>query len=287
LRRIQKKLKSLGKRMVGWDEIHEGGVPGDAIVHWWVNPKASRDAAQDGHDIISSPHTDVYLDHRYSSNSIWRLYNYDLRPAGLRGSATKRILGGEAPLWTEGVPTTQRADHQAWPRLCALAENLWSDGSHKDYLDFEKRLSFHQKRLKAAGIQFRNVGEAVARWKPADLSAKGRPNTWSFPAPSQPGKYRLTFDMLHGQDAVFLKGLGLKAGRRRIPCIGHPDNKQLFSTWGIEPTRVSRVGRHYPEPLYEFTLRQGDLGQALELKARLKASPGRDNYGSIHLKKIA
>jgi hexosaminidase len=262
-------------------------VPGVAIVHWWVDPKASRDAAKTGHNIISSPHTAVYLDHQYSSNSVWRLYNYDLRPTGLRGAATKRILGGEAPLWTEGVPTTQRADYQAWPRLCALAENLWSAEEHKDFRDFEKRLVVHKKRLKASGVQFREVGEAVARWKPADLSAKGRLNAWSFPAPLQPGKYRLTFDLLHGQDAVYLGGLSLKAGRRRISCAGHPDNKKPYSNWGIKLTRVSRVERHYPEPKYEFKLTKADLGQTLQLQARLKAVPGKDNYGSVYLKKVS
>jgi hexosaminidase len=287
LRRIQKKLKSLGKRMVGWDEIHEGGVPGNAIVHWWVNPKASRDAAAAGHSVISSPHTAVYLDHLHSSNSLWQLYNYDLRPAGLRGAATKRILGGEAPLWTEGVPTTQRADYQAWPRLCAMAENLWSQPEQKDYLGFEKRLFAHKKRLRAAGIQFREVGESVGRWRPADLSKQGRRKAWALPALPKAGRYRLTFDCEHGQDAVYLKGLGLRAGRTRIPCVPHPDNKKPYSTWGIKETRISRVQRNFPEPKYEFMLPKGAVGRPLEFSAVLKALPGKDNHASIHLKKIS
>jgi hexosaminidase len=287
LRRIQKKLKSLGKRMVGWDEIHEGGVPGDAIVHWWVNPKASRDAARDGHNIISSPHTSVYLDHANSSNNTWQLYSYDLRPAGLRGPGVKRILGGEAPLWTEGVPTTQRADFQAWPRLCALAENLWTEQSRKDYADFEKRLFVHKKRLRAAGIQFRNAGEAVGRWKPLNLSRQGKPNAWTFMAPAEAGKYRLTFECHGGKDAVYLRGLGLKGSGGRIVCRAHPDNTKPYSYWGSKPTRISRVARHYPEPLYEFTLKSSDAGKPMELRTRLKALPGKDNLGSVYLKKIS
>jgi hexosaminidase len=273
LSRAERMLAKRGKRMIGWDEIHEGGVPGDAIVHWWISQDAARDAARDGHQVIASPHAKVYLDHPHSTTTLENLYGFSPWPSNLSPAARKRALGGEAPLWTERVHNTARADFMAWPRLCALSENLWSEPENKNFENFKKRLLSHQLRLKALGVQYRDPGQPVGRWRPKDLSRAGRKNTWVLSTGTgQSGNFELTFDYEGGKSLVAIKGLNAKAGAKSL---------------ALKPKEKSPgAGHRSQEPVYRFSVPAAIKNKPLKIQAALQSKSGTDSHGTLYLKRV-
>ncbi len=122
-------------------------------------------AARLGHDVVSCPDDTVYLDYRQSDSpdeplpygfpvSARDVYAFNPVPPGLTDDEARHILGGQANLWTEHVDSPRAVDYYAFPRVCALAEALWSDGE-RDADDFERRLDHHLARLDAVGVEYR------------------------------------------------------------------------------------------------------------------------------------
>jgi hexosaminidase len=151
LRRIAGHLDGLGKTMIGWDEILEGGgVPG-SVVQVWRDPVAIREAIRRGHDVVASPTSHAYFDYSPAALPLDQVYSFD-PTAGLAPDERPGVLGGEGNLWSEYI-TTANFDLQAFPRLLALAEVLWSP-AEREYRDFKARLDAHQyARLRAMGVR--------------------------------------------------------------------------------------------------------------------------------------
>jgi hexosaminidase len=142
-RRLAEILARLGKRMVGWDEILQPGLPRDAVVQSWRGPAALAEAARHGHEGLLS--FGYYLDHQMPAAFH---YAADPLPAGndLDEAAAARVLGGEACMWSEYV-TEETIDSRTWPRLAAIAERLWSPGDLGDTADMYRRLEGTSERL--------------------------------------------------------------------------------------------------------------------------------------------
>jgi hexosaminidase len=151
LRRIAAHLDGLGRTMIGWDEILEGGgVPG-SVVQVWRDPATIREAIRRGHDVIASPTSHAYLNHSPAALPLEQVYSFD-PTAGLEPADRAGVLGGEGNLWSEYI-TTANFDLQAFPRIVALAEVLWSP-AERDYDDFKARLDAgHYARLRAMGVR--------------------------------------------------------------------------------------------------------------------------------------
>ncbi|VAW15864.1 beta-glycosyl hydrolase [hydrothermal vent metagenome] len=166
--RMDKYLTSKGKRLIGWDEILEGGLAPQATVMSWRGIKGGVEAAKQGHDVVMTPTTNLYFDYYQSQNRdneplaiggflpLEKVYSYEPVPEELTPEEAKHILGAQANLWTEYVATTKKAEYMLLPRLCALAELAWTPKEGKDYTDFLIRLDTDYKRLEMAGINFRN-----------------------------------------------------------------------------------------------------------------------------------
>src|SRR5690606_6437485 len=114
------------RRLVGWDEIHEGGLPPGAVLQAWRMNDWAKEAALDGHDIIVSHTSHCYLDYDYEQISVEQAYSYDPIPQGLSAEQGKHVLGIEGNTWMETIPDQDRYDYQTYPRLSALAEVAWS-----------------------------------------------------------------------------------------------------------------------------------------------------------------
>jgi len=161
--KVAEHLAARGRRLIGWDEILEGGVPPNAIVMSWRGAKGGIEAARAGHDVVMVPDPDVYLDHLQSDASdeppgrptlrtLADIYAFEPVPPDMSTEAAAHVLGAEAALWTEHMRTEKRVEHAAFPRLDALAEALWSPRSSRDFRGFAERLVAEMDRQRELGL---------------------------------------------------------------------------------------------------------------------------------------
>lgn len=167
IRHMDKFLTAKGRRLVGWDEILEGGLAPNATVMSWRGEKGGIEAAKSGHDVVMSPTDYTYFDY-YSTKEIDKeplaiggylplevVYNYEPVPKELPEESIKHILGSQGQIWTEYIPNPKQAEYMAFPRLTALAEVTWTPREQKDYNSFLERLRMHLKRLYILDVNYR------------------------------------------------------------------------------------------------------------------------------------
>jgi hexosaminidase len=165
IRRVEKFLSLKGKKLIGWDEILEGGIPERAAVMSWRGENGGIEAASNGHDVVMTPNDNCYFDHYqgiYNEplaigglTTLKDVYNYLPVPNGLAEQYKKHILGSQANLWTEYIPTKEHLEYMIFPRLCALAENLWTNENIQNYDYFIKRMDDEYKRLDLYKVNYR------------------------------------------------------------------------------------------------------------------------------------
>ena len=163
--RIQKIINSKGKKMIGWDEILEGGLSEGAAVMSWRGMKGGIEAAKMGHNVVMTPTTHTYLDYTqgdhsqensiYSNLSLEKTYSFEPVPDDVD---PKFILGGQGNLWTEVIPNLHFAYHMTYPRALALSETFWSPKEMKDWTSFINRTEIHFLRFDAAST---NISKAI------------------------------------------------------------------------------------------------------------------------------
>jgi len=161
--RIDKWLSERGRRLIGWDEILEGGLAPGATVMSWRGEKGGIAAVKAGHDVVMAPEKPTYFDHDQSTEGLLRIrglntiddvYAYEPIPKELDGDEAKRVLGAQAQLWTEYMPDWPHVERAAWPRLCALAEVLWSQRETRDGGSFKERLAAHLERMRILDVDY-------------------------------------------------------------------------------------------------------------------------------------
>lgn len=154
---------SKGRRLIGWDEILEGGLPDSASVMSWRGIDGAVAAARKGHDVVLAPAGWLYLDNLQSSRAdepegrlatlpIEKVYGFEPVPSDLDESRAHHVLGLEAPLWTEYMPSRRHAEHAIFPRIAALAEVAWSPKAARDWSRFLPRLAAQQQRYWRHGV---------------------------------------------------------------------------------------------------------------------------------------
>jgi hexosaminidase len=159
-------LAKRGRRLVGWDEILEGGLAPGATVMSWRGEDGGIVAAKAGHDVVMAPEKPTYLDHSQSElpteppghgghNSLEDVYAYRPVPKELTAEEGRHVLGAQGQIWTEYMPDPKRVEYMAWPRLIALAEVLWSPPETRDLASFKSRLETHLKRLAILDVNYR------------------------------------------------------------------------------------------------------------------------------------
>lgn len=155
VKRMEKFFNSKGKKLIGWDEILEGGISETAILMYWRGwvPDAPVNAARHGNQVIMTPGNPLYFDGIPDRNSVSNVYHFEPVPKGLTPEEARYIIGAQANIWTEYIPSEQRADFMFMPRMTALAEVLWT---HKqDYDGYLGRLSTQYKRLDKLNVHYR------------------------------------------------------------------------------------------------------------------------------------
>ncbi len=161
--RIEAYLNARGRRLIGWDEILDGGSAPNVAVQVWRSADTTARAARLAHDVVASPTSHCYLDYAQGDFAgeptsmglitLETCYAFDPVPAGLNEGEQRRILGIQGNLWTEHAPPAL-VDRQAFPRLCALAEIGWSSAQGRDFATFQRRMRTHYRRLDALGVKY-------------------------------------------------------------------------------------------------------------------------------------
>jgi len=165
IKRIDKFITAKGRRMIGWDEILEGGLSPNATVMSWRGTEGGITAAKELHDVVMTPGDFVYLDHYQadeksqpiafpSFTNLAETYSYDPTPKELSAEEAKHILGVQGNVWTEYMKTPAYVEYMVFPRAIAIAETGWTPADKKDFADFSKRLEIHKKRLDYLGVNY-------------------------------------------------------------------------------------------------------------------------------------
>ena len=167
IRQMDAFLTARGRRLVGWDEILEGGLAENATVMSWQGVKGGIAAAQAGHDVVMAPNSHTYFDHLQSRDRkkeplsiggflpLDTVYAFEPIPASLTPEQAKHVLGAQAQLWTEYLPDPKAVEYMMFPRMAALAEAVWTPAPLRNYNEFLARLQIHTARLQALDVKFR------------------------------------------------------------------------------------------------------------------------------------
>jgi len=173
LKRLEKYLEDHGRKLIGWDEIIEGGLPPQATVMSWRGIQGGIEAATHGHDVVMAPGNTLYLDFlqtnlpdeppgRPKFTSMQRVYAFDPVPSELTAAQRKHVIGVQANMWTEHTRSEEHLKHNVFPRLAALSEIAWTPLQNKSYDDFLARLPAQLQRYKALGIAYGQTALSVA-----------------------------------------------------------------------------------------------------------------------------
>jgi len=172
IKRMEKYLNGKGKKLIGWDEILEGGLAPEATVMSWRGFDGGIESARQGHDVVMSPVSHCYFDY-YQANpdfepvaiggytTLKRVYEFDPTPPVLTAEEAKHVLGGQGNVWTEYIPTPEHAEYMSTPRMTALAEVLWSPKEKLDWDFFRSRLNQQFERFDAMDLNYAKGSYAV------------------------------------------------------------------------------------------------------------------------------
>jgi hexosaminidase len=171
IRRIERFLSANGRRLIGWDEILEGGLPPNATVMSYRGTVGGIEAARQGHDVVMTPYSHLYFDFYQSDDQgseplaiggylpLDTVYSYEPVPAELTPVEARHVLGAQANVWTEYMRTEDHVEYMVFPRLFALSEVVWSPVGARSYDDFVARLEWHLDRLEALDVDYRPLDD--------------------------------------------------------------------------------------------------------------------------------
>jgi hexosaminidase len=168
IQRIEKFLNSKGRKIIGWDEILEGGLAPNAAVMSWRGTEGGIAAAKQKHYVVMSPGSHCYFDHYQGKpeneplaiggfTSLEKVYNFNPMPKELNLEEQKYILGAQANVWTEYILTPEQVEYMIMPRMSALAEVLWGTANPENFIDFKTRLLGQENWLKNNNINYRKT----------------------------------------------------------------------------------------------------------------------------------
>jgi hexosaminidase len=166
IRRIERFLIAHGRRLIGWDEILQGGLAPEATVMSWRGMDGGIAAARQGHDVIMTPGSHVYFDYYQGdptfeplaiggSTPLDKVYGFEPVPDSLTAAEATHVLGAQGNVWTEYMQTSDYVEYMVLPRMLALAEVVWSPKARRDWNDFVTRLPAQLRRLDALDVRYR------------------------------------------------------------------------------------------------------------------------------------
>jgi len=258
--RMEKYVNANGKKLIGWDEILEGGLPPRATVMSWRGMIGGIEAAKTGHYVVMSPGTPCYLDHSQGlsvyepdawggNNPLMKMYDFYPVPKELDVEGKRHILGGQANLWTEKVATWKHVEYMLLPRLSALSEVDWTAPGNKDRDLFIEKIDVQLDRFKELGYNY-----AESAFTPvADVERGNDKNAFVLKLYNELGLYDIRYTLdgtkptlestLYNGPVEFTKPIDLYAlCFRRGVQTGYP----IIQEFTILPENGSSVKYKYP-----------------------------------------
>lgn len=182
IKRMEKFIISKGRKMIGWDEILEGGLAPEATVMSWRGEAGGIQAAKMGHDVVMTPGSPLYFDHYQAGpegeplaiggmNTLKKVYDYDPVPNELDATQAKYILGAQANIWAEFITKPSHIEYMLLPRMLALAEVDWSPKEKRNWQNFNERLQTHFRKFEQRGINY-CAGNFTVTIKPISQNGK-------------------------------------------------------------------------------------------------------------------
>lgn len=258
IRQMDAHLASRGRRLVGWDEILEGGLAPGATVMSWTGVHGGIAAAKAGHDVVMSPYSWAYLDQSQSDENraqnwrTWgnltlrRCYRWDPMPEGLTPEQQKHVLGAQAGIWTEALPSEKEVSYHLFPRLCALSEVFWLDPEKMNYEDFRRRLKVHLGRLKLPHHPLEKEDWPVLHtWSKGDF-ASGALAIDAASVVAKESILRLKFDYFDGDSGLTILGVELSDSQGLLADDPHAGfsggrRREVFYTLRLLRAPVGKV----------------------------------------------
>lgn len=215
IKRIDKFVTSKGRRIIGWDEILEGGISPNATVMSWRGTKGGIEAAKQRHDVIMTPTDRCYLDYYQGDPAteplaiggylpLDQVYAYEPMPTELTPDQQKFVLGVQGNIWTEYMPTTDQVEYMVWPRALALAEIGWVPAGPKNFEDFAMRLKGHLPQLDQLNINYAK--------RLYDISAETQAN--------EQGQVQVRLSKLDADSRIFYTTNGKEPNEKSTEYIG-------------------------------------------------------------------
>ena len=180
IQRIEKFVNSKCRKIIGWDEILEGGLAPNAAVMSWRGTEGGIAAAKQKHFVVMSPGSHCYFDHYQGEpknepiafggyTNVEKVYSFNPIPKELSAEESKYILGAQANLWTEYINTPEHVEYMLFPRIAALSEVVWGTSNPNNYKEFEKRLISHFEIYDKKGINYsKAIFEVTSKANPAE-----------------------------------------------------------------------------------------------------------------------
>ncbi len=285
IKRFDVFLTERGRRLIGWDEILEGGLAPGAAVMSWRGQSGGIAAARAGHDVVMAPNSHTYFDHYQADPKkepmaiggflpLEKVYGYNPIPAKLTAEEGKHILGAQAQIWTEYIPNSKQVEYMAFPRECALAEVVWTPVENKNYQDFHTRLETHMKRLDNLAVNARPLDppkRVIGYWKSGQTSEQFKTMQWEITASLQkPGDYRISFNYTGGTHRLDIEWIQLRQGDTVLARDEH----------------AGTTGGHVLNNIYTIAVPSSKTKIPYTLYASVRSDGGADSNGTIYCEKI-
>ena len=277
-------LAERGRRLIGWDEILEGGLAPGATVMSWRGEGGGIAAAKSGHDFVMASNSHMYLDY-YQADSrteplaiggflpLEKVYAFDPIPASLTESERKHVLGVQGQIWTEYIATPQKAEYMAYPRACAVSETAWTPVTGKTYAGFHTRLKTHLERLSYLNVNYRPLDPpkvAVGQWVSGQTTETFAPMHWELtPYLDGPGRYTLTFSYTSGAHRLDIENVQILRGDTVI----------------AEDAHLGITGGSQQDNSYTLVISDADFQKdaAFRLRAVVRSDGGTDSNGTVYI----
>jgi hexosaminidase len=283
VRQMDQFLAAHKRRLIGWDEILEGGLAPGATVMSWRGIDGGIAAAKAGHDVVMTPESSTYLDHyqwiapRLEPLGIGgflpleNVYDFEPIPPTLTPTEAQHILGGQAQLWSEFIPQSKQMEYLAYPRLSALAEAVWSPAAKKNFADFSIRLEPDTDRLRILDVNFRPVTPLPApttHWVAGDAAAAFTEREWDISsATAAPGQYDVVFFQTGGHGQMEIEWIELRENGNPVQRITSP---------GSTDPRLRSNDFLFGLPAYH-------AGSHYTIRASVRGVGGADTVGDIYV----
>ena len=275
IRRAEAILAKHGKRLIGWDEILEGGLAPNASVMSWRGTQGGIAAAKAGHDVVMTPTSHCYFDYPYKSISTARAFDFEPVPAELDAEQAKHVLGLQANFWSHIDREPAKVDRQLFPRLLAIAERGWSPKEARDWNDFAWRARVHLARLDEMGVAYDRTPLAGAprvdgRWSPSTVATNNAPLTWDVtPHVDAAGAYRVELRYTSGACRLGIERVELLCNGAVVAADAHR----------------GETGSVHKDNIYQLKLEKHVAGATYEVRASAQSEGGGDSNGIMNIQK--